>query len=415
MQADENVEVNLLQQQKSFVLPRLGKLAGVSDWPAPVPHSAQVNEFIPEICRLPYDYLYRDSGSAMAECTLLVWEYTGLDMMSANLDFYNFEAEAAGAKMVFSPNHMPAIDCKDYLVKGPDDLEKIRFTGLASGRMPYMIEYQKAWTRYCGLEGFPSFCAPWSLACNLFGPENLLVACVADPEFTHELLRRCTDDLLGPLINALNSVLPGLSSINCVDAWFSPPLIGLDVMEEYEPYIYRVSEAAGLDLPVIDGGIWGYTYLKGYDLDRLTNLVVRASRGVRAYDPDVTNIGPEYFRGYADRQACPLLLGLSTSMLQDAPVEEIVRQIKYYMLVGKDGVTPFTFFFNNIAPFTPLENVFAAIAAVNIFGDPEATAETVFEMPELESFESFLKRKMIDNAVGYTFDWLEYSGYAYLT
>ena len=37
----------------------------------------------------------------MAECTLLVWEYLRLDLLTANMDVYNFEAEAMGAKINF--------------------------------------------------------------------------------------------------------------------------------------------------------------------------------------------------------------------------------------------------------------------------------------------------------------------------
>ena len=61
---------------------------------APVLMTALVTELIPELCGVPYDYLLRDDPVAMAECTLLVQEYLDLDLIIANLDIYNFEAEA---------------------------------------------------------------------------------------------------------------------------------------------------------------------------------------------------------------------------------------------------------------------------------------------------------------------------------
>jgi hypothetical protein len=403
------------QRERSFVGPGLDRMARLADWPAAVPVVAQVNEFIPELCRLPYDYLYRDDAAAMAECTLLAWEYTGVDMLTASLDIYDFEAESAGAKIGYYAGHMPDVDRSDFLVKGADDLDKVRFGGLSSGRLPYLVEHYEAWARLSGLDAFPSFCAPWSLACSLYGLEGLLVACLADPEFAHELLRRCVDDLLGPMVAALGDVLPLPSAISCADAWFSPPMVSMDIMEEYEPYVPGVAAAAGLDVPVSSSGIWGYSHLKGADLLRLAGLVTRVGGGVSAFDPDVQNIGPEFFRGYADKHGAALRLGYSTLSLALDDRDAVVERVKNYVLVGKDGPTPLTLFLNNIAPQTPVENIVAAVEAVRTYGAVGATAETPFLHREPEPFEDFLRRKIADNPVGYSFGWLERSGYAHLS
>jgi hypothetical protein len=93
-------EISLQEKmQRSFVFPRLMNLMGLANWPAPVPTIAMVNEFIPDICKVPYYYLFRDDATAMAECSLLVWEYTNLDSIAGNLDIYNFESESIGAEL----------------------------------------------------------------------------------------------------------------------------------------------------------------------------------------------------------------------------------------------------------------------------------------------------------------------------
>jgi hypothetical protein len=212
----------------------------------------------------------------------------------------------------------------------------------------------------------------------------------------------------------LNAELPGLTTVNCTDAWFNPPLVSLDILEEFEEYVYRIPAAAGLDVPLTVAGIWGYSYLKGFDLERLMALAIRLSSSLTVFDPDVSNIGPEPFRGYADRYVLPLTLGLDSTLLETGSIEEIVRRIKHYVLVGKKGLTPMTFFFNNINPQTPLINIQAAVAAVRIYGAPEATAETPFVMPEQKSFADFLQQKISHNPEGYSFNWLQKSGYAYL-
>ena len=63
----------------------------------------------------PYDYLLRDDPVAMAECTLLVQEYLDIDLIIANLDIYNFEAEAMGAELKFYPDHCSDIVRSNYL------------------------------------------------------------------------------------------------------------------------------------------------------------------------------------------------------------------------------------------------------------------------------------------------------------
>ncbi|MDR2957719.1 MAG: uroporphyrinogen decarboxylase family protein [Coriobacteriales bacterium] len=409
------MDEKIAQMQKSFILPRLAALQGLANWPdAAVPCRAQMNELIPELCKLPYDYLFRDNGAAMAECSLLVWEYVGVDLLIANLDIYNFESEVSGAKMVFYPDHLPDIDRSDFLVKSPADLEKIRFNGLDSGRLPYLLDYAAAWTRLCGLDYSPTFCAPWSLACSLFGLENLLVACLTEPLFAHELLRRCVDDLLGPMIAALSQKLPGITTISLADAWFSPPMVSVDMVAEFMPYIARISEASGLGLPVTNAGIWGYMFLCGEDLERFCDQVSSMVGSLSVMDPDVENMDPVFFRQAATSRNVPLSLGVSTSLMQTGSIDELVDRIKRYVLAGKAGPTPLTFVFNNIGPHTPIENIFAGLAALRIYGAPEANDETLFVMPEVEPFEDFLERKLADNTVGYAFEWLSKSGYAHI-
>jgi hypothetical protein len=110
-------EINGAKLQKTFVLPHLMALGGIAQWPnARAPIDAQVNEYVPDICRLPYDYLFRDAPRAMAECSLLVWEYTGVDYLEANMDIYDFEIENAGAQINYYPDHLPDTNRKDFFI-----------------------------------------------------------------------------------------------------------------------------------------------------------------------------------------------------------------------------------------------------------------------------------------------------------
>ncbi|MFV0528045.1 MAG: uroporphyrinogen decarboxylase family protein [Lachnospiraceae bacterium] len=410
-------ERNMMQMQKTFVLPRVMRFAGTQNWPAPVPTFAQVNEFIPQTCRLPYDYLFRDNGRAMAECTLLVWEYTGLDMIGANHDFYNFEAESIGAKINFYKSHIPDVNRNDFLIKSSKDLDKIKFLGLDSGRYRYLIEYCHAYTSYVGLDTFPSFCAPWSLACNLYGLENLLIETQVDPAFVHELLQRIVYDLQGPMLKAMAAEILGFNAISVADAWTSPPMVSLDILHEYTvPYTLKLPEAMGQDVPVNNSGIWGSSCFDDTERrDDFMRCVLEMGQYVAAFDPDQDKVGIQYYRDFADKMKAPLLLGFSTSLLQDADIVTIVERTKRYTLKGKSGNTSLLFFYNHFAPQTPIDHIRASIAAVHTYGVPEATVETPFAAPETaESFEEFLRNKIENNVEGYTFHWLEKSEYSHL-
>ena len=410
-------EINAAKMQQTFVLPGITRFAGHMAPSSPIPTYAQVNEYIPEICGLPYDYLFAKDGTAMAECTLLTWEYLGLDVLGSNHDFYNFEAESIGAKLNFYEKHIPDIDRNDFFIKDERDLDKIKFHGLDSGRYRYLIEYCHAYTKYIGVDVVPSFCAPWSLASNLHGLENLVVAAITEPEFVHEMLRRIVFDLQGPMLRAIAEEIPGFATISVADAWASLPMVSQELHAEFvEPYTLKLSEAMGAGIPVSSSGIWGSSYLQGEARDKFMDFVVKLGGYTTAFDPDQDKVGVEYYRKYADRVGAPVLLGFSTTLLRDGTIEDIVERTKRYTLGGKNGATPMLFFYNNIAPNTPIDNVRASIAAVRTYGEPGATEATPFELPPpAESFEEFLVHKLAHNAEGYEFEWLKRSKYAHLT
>jgi uroporphyrinogen-III decarboxylase len=145
----------------TFLIKRMMNFQNLAKWPnANVINTALVTEYVPELCKMPYDHLFRDDPKAMAECTLLVWEYLRLDLLTANMDVYNFDAEAMGAKIKFYKNNCPDFDRSSYFIRDEADLDKIKYHGLKSGRLPYLIEYSRIFKQYSGIDTFPIFSAP---------------------------------------------------------------------------------------------------------------------------------------------------------------------------------------------------------------------------------------------------------------
>ena len=404
-------------QLSAFIPPRLMKLGAIANWPnADVPLGAQVNEYIPALCKVPFDLLFKDDPVAMAECTLLVWEYIGVDLLVLNTDCYNFEVETMGGKLSFYKDHIPDVDRSDLFIKSADDLDKIKFTGFENSRIPYLVEYCKAYKKFSGLDTVPSFSGPWSIAANLYGIENLIIDAVSEPEFVHEFLGRLVQDFLIPFHKALAELIPGMQGTTLADAIGSPPLVSKELFEEFvAPYANDLLNSYQANGILKYNGVWGIAEYDGEERDDFVRQLIATEGTLGVFDPDVQLVGPEYYRKICDEQLAPLMFGLSTNILQDGTPAEVADAVKSYVLGGKAGVTPFLMFLSNIAPATPAINVRTAVEATHVYGAPEATGDTPFEpLGEIESFEDFLRGKIANNESGYTFAWLEKSEYAYL-
>lgn len=402
----------------SFLLKRMMNFRNLANWPnANVINTALVTEFIPEICKVPYDLLYRDDPVAMAECTLLVNEYLRLDLLIANMDVYNFEAEAMGTKIKFYKDHCPDFNRNSYFIRDEADLDKIKYRGLDSGRFPYLIAYHKAHKQYSGVETFPVLSAPWTLAGNLYGFDNLVADTYANPDFVHELLRRVVDDFQVPMLKELSSVIPGMHEVSLVDAFATIPMVNVSIVETYiRPYLERLMER--LDMPgvtLLDTAFFGSAHLSNEDRAKFEEFVIWANGRFFCTDPDAALLTPEYARARATECRLPLQMGVDATLLQFGTVDEVIERVKHYVLAGKAGPSPLIFFFNNIAPKIPLENLWAAINTLEIYGAPGADENTPYTAPDFLPFEDFLRFKIENNNEGYTFHWLKKSGYAHLT
>ena len=72
------------------------------------------------------------------------------------------------------------------------------------------------------------FTAPFSLAANIRGYENLVGDMFERPSFVHRLFKFLCDEVIGPHIEAMRSAvgIPDLI-MDGRDAWASPPMITL--------------------------------------------------------------------------------------------------------------------------------------------------------------------------------------------
>ncbi len=338
-------------------------MAGVPDR---VPVYAQMHEFVLHELGADPRRFYTDP-ELLVRGTLEVMAAYGIDMPVLDYDVYNIEAEALGQEIIYPQEGMPDVDRTKPLIREKADLEKIQLPDFEKdGRFPAVLEMNRLFCEMAGgLEGTPGFCAPFSLAANIRGIEQLLMDIYLDPEFARDLFDRVTDDVLIPWILRLKTVCPKASGISGSDAAASLPIVSPDIVKEWIlPYVKRLREKCGPEVVVSN---WvGESCLK--QPEEMLDLKLAACPGfIKGQDPDVEELGPLFYKSYALEKKVPLVLGVGAAFLALATPLEIRQRVKQYVEIGGKG-GGLVLYLCNLGATTPPENVRAAIQAVRDYG-----------------------------------------------
>ncbi len=327
-----------------------------------VPVLAQMHEFVAAHLGIPRCEFYA-RPEIMVPASLEVQAEFGLDVASITYDVYNIEAEALGQPIVHLDGGMPDIDRSVPLVRGPQDVQRIRtpdFDAVPACRR--VIEMHRIFQRLTGLVPRLSCCAPFTLATNLRGIEPFLLDICTDPDFARGLLDRLMEDVLAPWVRYQARHLPGASRVSAADATASPPIVNLELLRDWAgPSILRLKALCGLDLHTTN---WvGERYLREPEamLDQKLRVCPVSLRG---QDPDVAHLGPERYKAYAVRRNVPLVLGVGAAFLAEASPVEVAKRVRHYVAVGGQGGR-FALYLCNLGATTPAENLRAAIQAAH--------------------------------------------------
>ena len=355
---------------------------------------AQSNDHTAYLAGVPTKRFFADAATFVSS-QLLVTEYYRLDTISNFWDVYNIEAEALGQKIVYHPDGIPDADRTSPLIGVPSDLDHLLPPNpYTSGRMPWVLEVNRNYLEVAGKLDRAYFTSPFSLAVNIRGYENLMIDMFTRPAFVHRLFKFLCDDVLSPFIEAMRKDvgIPDLL-MDGRDAWASPPLISLEIMDEFVvAYTNRLRNNLGGNL--ITRGNWGDA--KSQDPERFfAQKIVCSPIALSVLDPDLYDLGPERVKSYAAKHNIPVTAGFDATLLKDGPVEAIVNRIKLYIdKVGRDGQC--MIHLNQIAAETPPKHVHAAVAACHSYGRlpiVDSLEDIQFEIVNRESFSEFMSRK----------------------
>lgn len=297
---------------------------------------------------------------------LSVLEKSGIDVPTVDYDVYNIEAEAIGQTVIFSEHDMPDVDRSDPLIKNRDDLKKIKKPDFASdGRLATVVEINNLFAELVGETPTLNFCAPFSLAANIRGIEQLLTDILVKPDFASELFDRITHELLAPWILYLKEKFPGASSICGNDATGSIPIVNTGILRDWiVPDVVRLRDICGPEIYVPN---WvGESLLKN-PAEMFALKLQACPTFLEGQDPDVAALGPAVYKDYAEKKEVPLILGIGAGFLALNAPQEITARVKHYTEVGSINGR-FCLYLCNIGATTPAENIKAAIAAAHRYG-----------------------------------------------
>jgi len=341
--------------------------AAMNGIPDRIPVCAQMHEFAMKEVGATAEEFYTNARM-LVNGTLETHEKYGIDVPVLDYDVYNIEAEAIGQKMKYSQTVMPDVDRSRPMVRDRDDLKKIRTPDFEKqGRFTHVIQMNKLFRKLIGgdTEITLRFCAPFSLAANIRGFEQLIMDLYTDPDFARSLFDRIVEELLIPWIMRLKEEFPKAVSISGDDASGSVPIVNPDIQRNWIiPYILRLREVCGPQVYVPN---WvGESQLKNpaemLDLKRQV-----CPEFVEGQDPDVEKLSPELYKQYAEKHGLPLILGIGAAFLAAATPAEIAARVRHYLEAG-GGDGRFALLLCNLGATTPPANVQAAVATVRQYG-----------------------------------------------
>lgn len=258
------------------------------------------------------------------------------------------EAEAFGAKTIFSENSIPGIS--GTFLEDHESVESLQVPDLDSGRLQQYLLANRMSAGHLEKPFFSGCIGPFSLAGRLYGMTEIMTDCFMEPDMIHILLQKCT--------NFLITWCKALKDQGTQGVIMAEPAAGLlsgDICEEFSSnYVRQVVEAVQDDTfllllhncgntghcteAMVKSGAAGYHF--GNAIDMVTAL--------EQCPPDVLvmgNIDPvECFR-----------MGTSESMTE-VTTKLLERTAKYPNFILSSGCdTP---------PGTPVENIIAFYAAL---------------------------------------------------
>jgi uroporphyrinogen-III decarboxylase len=345
---------------------------------------AQISQHSARLIGAPTIEFFR-SAKSFLRAELAADLFYGIDGPTTHYDVYNIEAEAMGARLLWNEGQIPAVDPRAPLLDSVDAFERLHpvRTGKV-GRMPYVLE-MNARLKDMGLAPKVRFTGLFTLAANLVGLEELVLAIMTKPEKVRGLMRFLTHEIVAPWIVRQREECGSRETATGSDALASPPLTTVSMVREFcLQYIEELERLLG---GVRLAGLWGEAAIA--NPTELLDIKTAGSPGsIQVLDPDVTALGPAFFSDYAARTGVSLIMGMDANLLATGPASDIGHRARRFIEEGgRNG--RFVLFMNDVPYDTPPENVLTVVRTAGEYRlDPDAAGYRRVQGPPQEEGEN---------------------------
>ena len=294
-------------------------------------------------------------------CELAADVFYEIDAPTIHYDVYNIESEAMGARLIWNEKQIPSIAPHKPLLTTVDAFESLRPPQIGTaGRMPYVLEINSRLTDM-GLAPKVRFTGLFTLAANLMGLQELIMTIMANPDRVHRLMRFLTHEIVAPWIVCQREHCGSNETATGSDALASPPMTSVGIVREFcLKYIQELEEHVG---GIRLAGLWGESVLPK-PVELLDIKKEGSPSTIQVLDPDVSILGPTFFREYADETGVAIVMGLDANLIGSGSVAEIASRARQFIEKG-GRAGRFVLFMNDIPYDTPPENVHAVVSAAH--------------------------------------------------
>ena len=281
-------------------------------------------------------------------------------------DAYNYEAEALGAKMLFPEDSFPVI--LEPLIKEPSDLDKLDIPDFnKAGRGPYIIESTKLYLEKLGEYALPFSVAsaPWSMAVQIRGFNNLVKDTRKNPEFAHKLLDFC-NDVIEVLVKAQQEAIGGVPAFPALADAFSciPPTSPQLVYDFVIPHTAALIKRLG---PMMWAGGFPVVEIPGWEQIMEDVVVKTGSMLGMVVMLESDWLPPEKIKEMSNRLKKPWFFGVRAGIISKWTPKQIENHVKNLIKVLAPG-GGCAVFGDQVPRDTPPENVEALVNSIKKWG-----------------------------------------------
>lgn len=263
----------------------------------------------------------------IVDAILKEYELYRPDLLTVGLDVYNVECEAAGCEIKYYDDSPDVPGVAHFLCEDIDEVRAVkRADPERAGRMPIFLRAAERVHKKLGQEVYVrgAVSGPFSMASELIGFENLLVATSEDPEIVDAAMAAAVQ-AIGDYAEAF--LKRGIGVI-IFDSRAMPPLTSPDVFSEqilphYQALTGRLKKAGAKHLPVIIGG----------DTTSIAELLTRtgATQFLCDFDSDF-----ETWKNACAAVHAPFRANIDARVVHRGKAAEVVELAKRILEKGKD-------------------------------------------------------------------------------